>query len=251
MKIGAQLYTMRDFLQTERDMEYTLQKVSEMGYKIVQVSGVGPIDPKAIRRICDKNELQIVLTHTSQDRLLNDIDNVIEENTILGCDYVGIGSMPAKYMDPYFIHRFAEDYKETARKIKKAGKLFMYHNHDFEWQKVNGKYAIETLMEAFEPDEMGFTLDTYWVQAAGVDLYEWLKILKDRIPCVHLKDMELINRERLMAPVGQGNIDFVRVMKQLEEQGTTKFALVEQDRCQCSPFEAMKISCDYLATLGY
>lgn len=251
MNIGAQLYTMRDFLQTERDMEFTLQKISEIGYKYVQVSGIGPIDPKTVRRICDKNDLQIVLTHTNQDRLLNDIDTVIEEHNVLGCDYIGIGSMPAKYLDPYFIHRFGEDYKEVAQKIKKAGKLFMYHNHDFEWQKVNGKYPIETLMEAFEPDEMGFTLDTYWVQAAGADVFQWLEILKDRMPCMHLKDMEIINRQMTMAPIGQGNIDFAKVMAQLEKQGTTKYALVEQDRCTCSPFEAMKISYDYLSKLGY
>ena len=58
---------------------------------------------------------------------------------------------------------------------------------------------------------------------------QWLERLKDRIPCVHLKDMTVAGRERRMAPVGEGNMNFPAIMKKLDELGTTKYALVEQD----------------------
>ncbi|MFI3326254.1 MAG: sugar phosphate isomerase/epimerase [Clostridia bacterium] len=252
MKIGAQLYTMRDFLQTERDMEYTLQKISEIGYDTVQISGVGPVDPKVIRKLCDKNELKIVLTHTPQDKILNATDKVIEEHNILGADYIGIGSMPGKYRDPAFVHRFAADYKEAAIKMKKAGKLFMYHNHAFEWQKIDGKRIIDILVDSFEPDEMGFTLDTYWVQAAGADIITWIEKLQDRIPCVHLKDMGIVDFTPVMEAVGEGNINFEPIMAKLAELNKTKYALVEQDRCNgMSPFKAMELSYNNLKKMGY
>ena len=99
------------------------------------------------------------------------------------------------------------DYKEPAKKIAAAGKKFMYHNHNIEFEKFDGKRIIETLLEDFTPEEMGFTLDTYWVQAAGADIYQWIDILKDRIPCVHLKDMTVQGWQQHMAPVGSGNLN--------------------------------------------
>ena len=53
MKVGAQLYTIRSFGQNERDLGHALEKVAGMGYKTVQLSALGPIDPKVIKSLCD------------------------------------------------------------------------------------------------------------------------------------------------------------------------------------------------------
>ena len=39
MKIGAQLYTLRDYCKTLEDFSETLKKVADIGYTTVQVSG--------------------------------------------------------------------------------------------------------------------------------------------------------------------------------------------------------------------
>ena len=36
----------------------------------------------------------------------------------------------------------------------------------------------------------------------------WIERLKDRIPCVHLKDMQVEGFEQRMAPVMEGNLNF-------------------------------------------
>ena len=120
----------------------------------------------------------------------------------------------------------------------------------YEYQ-TDGRMFIDVLMDGLSSDLMGFTLDTFWLQAAGCDVIDWLDRLKDRIPCVHLKDMTVSNRERRMAPVGEGNMNFKGIMKKLDELGTTKYALVEQDTCYESPFVCMKKSYDNLVKLGY
>lgn len=58
MKIGAQLYTVRDYAQTVPDLAVTLRKIAEMGYRTVQCSQVGPIDPYLIKEMLDENNLQ-------------------------------------------------------------------------------------------------------------------------------------------------------------------------------------------------
>lgn len=251
MILGAQLYTLRQYTQTAKDLDFTLKQVADIGYKTVQISAVGSsIKPETIKELCDKHELSIVITHSDVNRILNDTDKLIAEHKLMGCNYIGLGSMPEKYISTEWINHFEMDFLEPAKRIKDAGMLFMYHNHGFEFGKVDGKYLIDYLIDAFAPDEMGFTLDTYWLQAAGCDVCEWIEKLKDRIPCVHLKDMEVIGHNPVMAPVMEGNMNFRSILKALENT-SCEYLLVEQDVCRESPFICLKKSYDNLSGLGY
>lgn len=253
MELGAQTYNTRLYMQNEKDMIRSLKKIAGIGYKTVQISGIGEIAPRRLREICDELDLRIVLTHNPENRILYDIEAVIEENDILGCDYIGLGSMSDRYRGgvPEWISYFIEDFKEPAQKIAAADKLFMYHNHHFEFEKFGEKLLFDRLVEGFSKKEMGFTLDTYWVQAAGADICDWIEKLEGRIPCIHLKDMTVRNGEQIMAPVLEGNIPFAKIIKLLEKQGQTKYLIVEQDFCEESPFVCLKKSYDNLAGLGY
>lgn len=260
MKTGAQLYTVRDYTQNEKDFRYTIEKIAGMGYRTVQLSAVGKdIKPEKLREICDQAGLEIVLTHSDVNRILHDTKKLIEEHNILGCRYIGLGAMPEKYCTPEWLYHFAEDFMEPARMIADAGKLLMYHNHNFEFRKFAAegapdaaadKYVIEYLADWFSPEEMGFTLDTYWVQAAGGDVCQWIRKLKDRIDCVHLKDMEMTAGGTAMAPVMEGNLNFPAILQELENS-SCKYLLVEQDTCRTSPFDCLKTSYDNLAKAGY
>ena len=241
MTLGAQLFTLRNYTQTEKDLDYSLAQVAKMGYKTVQLSAIGPIAPAKVRALCDKHGLSIVLTHTDPNRILNDTEAVIEEHNIFGCDYIGIGMMPQKYQAPEWLWHFADDYREPAKKIAAAGKLLMYHNHNFEFRKFGGKLVLETLMEAFAPEELGFTLDTYWVQMGGGNPVEWMEKLSGRIPCIHLKDMAVNGWDPIMAPVGEGNLNFPAILEAAPRCGV-KHLLVEQDICQGSPFDCLETS---------
>ena len=66
----------------------------------MQISAIGPIPAQQVREICDENGLQIVLTHTDPNRILNDTEAVIREHDIMGCDYIGIGMMPPEVRQP-------------------------------------------------------------------------------------------------------------------------------------------------------
>jgi len=250
MRLGAQLYTVRSYTQTEADLRRTLKKIAEMGYREVQLSAMGKFDPAAVKAICDELSLRIVLTHTSADRILNETEAVIREHETLGCAYIGIGGMPDKYRTAAWYGYFAEDFREAAKRIAAAGKLFMYHNHNFEYERIGGKRMIERLLEDFAPDEMGVTLDTYWVQAAGADVCEWIEIMKDRVHCVHLKDMAVQGMTPIMAPVMEGNMNFPAILKALERT-VAKHLIVEQDTCQGSPFDCLQTSYNHLSRLGY
>lgn len=252
MLVGAQTFTIRESTQKEQDFRRAMQRLKDIGYTSVQLSAIGPIEPHILREVCDANGLKIVLTHTNPDRMLEDTLGVIKDHDVMGCRYIGVGMMPERYRSAEGVHRFVQDYLPAARLMAEHGKLLMYHNHHIEWAKVDEKRnMMDVLLEGFPQEVMGITLDTYWVQAAGADIGDTIEAMKDRIPCVHFKDMAVVGSETRMAAVGEGNIPFDKIIKQLQRIGKTEHILVEQDRCYGEdPFDCLERSLNYLKAQG-
>ena len=83
------------------------------------------------------------------------------------------------------------------------------------------------------------------------DVCQWLDILGNRIPCVHLKDMDVRGFNQVMAPVMEGNMNFAAILQKLEAIGKTQYLLVEQDTCEESPFVCLEKSYKNLSAMGY
>ena len=248
MKIGAQLYTVRNSCQTLDGFAESLKKVADIGYKTVQVSGTCPFEAEWLKNELAKNGLECVVTHTPPQRLLEETEKVAAEHKIFGCEYVGLGWNAFKLDEGDVPDKFIEKYIPVAKKLSDSGVRFMYHNHDQEFQKVGGRLIIDILADAFSPELMGFIVDTFWVQAAGADPAEWIRKLRGRAPCIHLKDYAY---GRKFAPIGEGNMNFGAVFKAAEDSGV-KYMLVEQDDCGSEdPFDCLKRSYEYLKAKGF
>ena len=251
MKMGAQMYTVRTFTQTVEDFRRTAAKIADIGYKSVQISAIGKeVSYQAAGEICKEHGLEVALTHCDVNRILHDTEALIREHEQMGCRYIGLGGMPEKYRNAEWIRNFAVDMRPAVQMIKAAGMQFMYHNHAFEFEKFGGRFMLDYLLEDMTPDELGITLDVYWLQVAGVDICDWLNKLSDRIYCVHLKDVEVIGAVPVMAPVMEGNLNMQKILKTLE-QTCCEYALVEQDVCRESPFTCLTKSYQNLRQLGY
>ncbi len=253
MMLGAQTYTVRSYTQNERDFREAMRRIAAIGYTCVQLSAIGNVPVEAQRDICGEFGLKIALTHTSPERMLADPQGVIRDHEILGCENIGIGMMPDRYRTAEWIDRFAQDFTGPAKMMRDAGKRLMYHNHNIEWTRLrDGRRIIDVLLEQMPAELMGITLDTYWVQAAGCDVLAWIEKLQDRISCVHLKDVAVQNWDMRMAAVGEGNMDFKRILKKLAELGKTDYLLVEQDDCYGDdPFACLARSYENIRKMGY
>ena len=254
MKIGAQLYTVRDYCKTLDDFSDTLKKIADMGYTSVQVSCVCPFRPDWLASQLAKNGLTCDLTHTDFERLCRETETVVKEHADYGCTHIGLGSMPAMWgMEDKFqaYAPFVEKALPMAEKAAALGAKIMYHNHDVEYRFGGERNIMQRMSDDFPAAAYGFTLDTYWVQFSGADPVSELRRLKGRVDCIHLKDMEILpDGKKRFAPVGSGVMDFKSIVKEAELAGT-QFAFVEQDDCfGADPFECLKKSYDYLASLG-
>ena len=154
MEIGAQFYTVRQTCQNLTDFAETLKKVADIGYRTVQISGTCPYPAEWLKENLEKNGLRCVLTHNSVQRLTEELDQAIADHNVFGCDHIGLGWWafdPEKNMS---FDQWMEIFPPVAKKIAESGKLFMYHNHDQEFKKYEGKLIIERLAEALPPEEM-------------------------------------------------------------------------------------------------
>lgn len=252
-KIAAQMYTLRDHMQTPEQMKETIKKVKDMGYNAVQISGIGNVDEikaKAIADITKELRLKVCATHISLDQLQNEIDWVIKFHKLWDCKYVGIGSMS----DEYRISK--EKYIEFARMANKIGKklkendlVFIYHNHRFEFEKFEDKIGMDILYEYFDPKYVQFEIDTYWIQAGGAKPAEWIRKVDGRMKVVHFKDMTIKNNEQIFGEIGSGNLDWDEIIKACKET-KVEWAAVERDSGDKDAFLSLKESYDYLYSKG-
>lgn len=248
MQIGAQFYTIRDHCKTLDDFAESLKRVADIGYRTVQISGTCPFEAQWLKGQLDKNGLTCALTHTPPAELKDDAAAVARKHDIFCCDYVGLGYFPFGEEEGNRYEDFLQAYRPVAKALKENGKRFMFHNHDREFQKLDGKVILQHLAEEFTPEELGFILDTYWIQVGGGDPAWWIEHLAGRVPCIHLKDFAF---DRKMAVIGEGNINFDRVFEKAEAAGT-KYMLVEQDDCNGeNPFDCLARSYAYLKAQGF
>ena len=250
MIVGAQLYTLRDYCKDLDSFAETLKKVADIGYKTVQVSGTCSYDPQWLADRLSENGLTCGITHTDFNRMVNETDKVVSEHKVFGCNYLGIGGFRGLEKESD-VDELVSSVKKIAPILKANSCLFMYHNHFTEMIKnENGVTRLLELAQRTAPDELGITLDTYWLQYGGADVDDYCRILAGRLPCVHFKDMKIVGREVRMAAVGDGTINFEKILPTLESGGT-KYVYVEQDNCYGeSPFDALARSYKYLRSIG-
>lgn len=249
--LGAQLYTVREFTQTISGIDRTLQKVSEIGYKAVQISGFGPVEPEDVSELIKKYGLIAAATHMPWSSFLENLDEVIATHKLWGCTHAAIGGLPGEYYSLEGLHRFLDEFKPVAEALGAEGIDFSYHNHNHELARFGEKTWLANLYDLADPKLLKAELDVYWIQAGGGDPAEWIRRCAGRQPLLHLKDMTVgPAREQRMAEIGEGNLNWPAVLEAAAQSGV-EWYLVEQDHCyDRDPFDSLAISYRNLVSMG-
>lgn len=272
-QIAVQMMMLRDKIK-EDGIYNVLKKLSDMGFNAAEISQVEMSEEnvKEMRRAIDDFDMNIcALSAVTQnfmpevkfDTLKDNFDKIVEDAKALDCKYLRIGALPFHYMgkEEKYIE-FAKELNEYGKKLNEQGMKLFYHNHHFEFEKINGKLAIDILAENSDPDYVGFELDVHWVQRGGQNPIDWIKKLKGRVELVHLKDYRIVTPEKIsgyedlfkmvqFAEVGEGSLDFKEIIKACEESDV-KYMPIEQDMTYGrDPYESLQISMDNLKAIGY
>jgi sugar phosphate isomerase/epimerase len=246
-QIALITFTIRKFIQTPEGFRESMQKLADIGYQAVQISGM-PHDvmpAEEIAAVCADNNLTICATHELS--VLNEPDKVVERLNKLGTKYTAY-PFPADidFTDSTACEAWIRKLDEAGAVLRAAGKVLTYHNHAREFYQYDGKTVLQHLVEETSPQNLQFEPDTYWVQLGGGDPVAWCKHLKGRLPLLHMKDVGVREGNNpTMHEIGHGNLDFKPIVAAAEQSGCEWF-IVEQDTCPGDPFDSAKMSFDYI-----
>lgn len=268
--IALQLYSVRDEL--EKDFVGTLKKVKALGYDGVEFAGLYGHKPLDVKEILKDVDLSAVSAHVPFIELIANPQKVISEYVEIGCKYIAIPYLTPEYRPG------AEKFNEViegAKIIGKAAKDFgvtlLYHNHDFEFEKIDGQYALDILYKNVSSELLQTEIDTCWVNVAGENPSAYIRKYAGRSPVVHLKDFVMPGKkpEKMyeligitddkketetkafeFRPLGLGVQNFPEILKACNDAGAN-WIVIEQDSPSMdkTSIECAQISINYLKNL--
>jgi sugar phosphate isomerase/epimerase len=249
--IGLQLYTLRNPMQ--QDLPGTLRAIAETGYTWLEAAGYDEgkfygFPPLEFKMMVEDLGMQLISSHATfkpeQQQL------AIDAHAELGVKYLVYPVLPVdeKTTRDDFT-RASSRLNEIGKACQESGLKFGYHNHNFEFVKIDDTTGFDLLLTMTDPGLVCFESDLYWMVFAGADPVEYFRKYPGRFELWHVKDMEN-NPEKDFAPVGTGVIDFEQIFSQKELAGMAYF-FVEQDDCKIDPFDSVKISYENLKKIVY
>ncbi len=268
LPIAVQLYSVRD--EMEKDFCGTVKKIKDMGYEGVEFAGLFGKSGTEVKAICDEIGITPVSAHVPYYDMLDNPEAVLKDYRDMGCKYVAV---------PYLTEECrpgtegwtstVEGIRKIAEAAEKMGIQLLYHNHDFEFIKIDGKYALDILYDTIPADLLKTEIDTCWVNVGGENPAEYIEKYSGRAPVVHLKDFhgskgngplykligiddetEAVESTFEFRPVGYGVQDWAKIIASAEKAGA-EWVVVEQDSpsMEKSPLECVQMSINYLKNM--
>lgn len=253
LPIGLVLYTVRR--QMDKDPEGTLKRVAATGYENVEIDAKNLAQYTPLLR---RTGLTVPAVHLVFGQVKTGWEHEIERVKGQGVKYMVVAFIDApdrKSLEDY--KKVAQLFNKAGEQCRRAGMQLCYHNHNFEFAKLDGGMGYDVLLKETDPKLVKFELDCFWMTHAGHDPVEYMHKYPGRFPSLHIKDLKkgIPSSTGFDNPngnpfteVGKGVIDWKRNFVAAKEGGLKQY-FVEQDETDIPAFDAIKISYDYLHNL--
>ncbi len=223
-KLGIQLYTFRE--QFEQDYDGVLTTLAQIGYKDLEFAGYYDHDAAAIKARMDDLGLVSNSTHVQLADMQDNFDAVIERAALMGQTKLIIPWLAPEDRNLDRYKAIADLLNERAGPAKEAGMIVGYHNHEFEFETIDGEVPYDILLERTEADAVTMELDFFWAHKANVDPLELFAKAPGRFSACHIKDA---SKDGEMVNIGDGVIDFSAILAESETAGLECFYVENDD----------------------
>lgn len=252
---GLQLYTVTSVI--ESDLDGTLKKIAEIGYKELESAssrkgGYYGMKAKEFASKVKEYGLAWKAHHITGapskpsansttpiqpvKNLQENYQEVVNEVAEAGVAYLVCSSTPINTEEE--VKKSIETFNKAGEACKKAGIGFAFHNHVMEFQKVGNHLPYDLFLSEVSADIMKMELDLAWVTKAGVDPLELFKKHPGRFPLWHVKDLDRVTQRPV--EVGAGYVDLKRIFDNASSAGL-QHIFIEQDAAP-SPLENIATS---------
>ena len=157
--IGIQLYTVRKEMLA--DPTGTLKQLAAIGFKELESARSDKgnyygLEPKEIRKITEDLGMKLRSGHVHVD---NDWKRSLEAATETGQEYIISAVLPSQGQTVDHYKQSAEAFNKLGEECKKAGLHFGYHNHDSEFDTVDGQVLYDVLLKYTDPALVTMEID--------------------------------------------------------------------------------------------
>lgn len=205
MKIGLQMYTVRNSFA--RDPFATLDKIAAVGYKYIEMANHrAEIDPgtgfdiKASDLKSKVSDLgvEVIGAHfMPSDKSMFDefygsaaaVGKVVDWYSSIGAKSLSIPIDFFPTRDALLLR--CERYNAIGKQCFNSGMKFLYHNHYHEFQKIDGDYVLDLILQNTDERYVGVEFDAYWTFRGAVDPVTKINQYGSRIAIIHEKDYPL------------------------------------------------------------
>ncbi len=248
-EIGIQLYSIRDLVENE--LPGSLQKLAAIGYRTIETAHYQDgkfygMNPAAFKELVESTGLRALSSHSSLS--LDNIESAVEDAVKAGMKYLVLPSIPAdrrKTIDDY--KTIAGELNQMGEVCRMAGLILGYHNHAFEFEKIDDQIPYDVLLENTDAELVTMQIDTYWIHYGGYSSEEYFKKFPGRFKMWHIKDM-VDGEGKESTEIGSGILDFQSIYK-LRKKAGMECMIVEQEHFEMDPWESLAISWKYLNNL--
>lgn len=252
--IGLQLWSVKNDMK--KDVAGTIEAVGKMGYTFVEAAGYGDglfygMAPEEFKALLEKNGLHLLSSHTGQ-HLPNDgewdesmawWDVCIDAHVTAGAKFIVKPSMDQRgYGSLKDLKLYCDYFNAIGEKCNAKGLRFGYHNHDKEFEEVDGVIRYDYMLQNTDADKVMYQLDLYWIQEGGKKAIDYFNTYPGRFESWHIKDKEEVG--------ASGTMDFKPIFKASKKAGM-KNIIVEVEHYNYTPLESVQKSLEFLQNAKY
>jgi sugar phosphate isomerase/epimerase len=253
--IGLQLYSLREMVKDE-GIQKVLETVAKMGYKNLEtadyndgkVYGLAPSEFKKIvtdlGMKCTSAHLAQTYTKETEAEVMAWWDKAIDTHNEIGVKYIVQPWMPVteeSTLDD--LKLYCDYFTSVGYKTAAASIAFGYHNHNFEFKKIDDQLIYDYLLDNVSANHVFFELDVYWCIVGGGDPVAYLKNRPTQFKAIHIKDEKEIG--------ASGQIDFQPIFEQMKANNIKDWYVEVEQYTNNDPVASVQESFDYLNKADY
>lgn len=235
MEISLQLYSIHQ--ETQKDFTGSVKRVGEIGFQGVEFAGYGGLTAEEQKELLHKSGLYSVGTHSGLAVFEESFEAELNYSKAIGSKYIICPYAKVDTLEQ--ITHLAEVLNKASEKAAKEGIKVGYHNHAHEFEKIDGKFALDLLAEMTNEDVV-LELDVFWVAYAGVDPIEYIKKWGKRVELIHIKQ---IDANKANVDAADGILDMKKIK---EAAGYANYFVLEHEEYDKPVWDAIQNDFDYL-----
>ena len=201
----VQMYSARSILNHDNYADI-LKEIAAMGYTAVEAASYDGDNgliygdtPEVFKQKVEAAGMKVLSAHVSRGLSREELDSgdltaalawwdkCIEVHKKAGMEYIVTPWMGLQE-NLKDLQVYCDYLNEVGRRCKAAGIKYGYHNHAYEFEKVEDQVMYDYMLQHTDPELVFFQMDVYWAVIGKASPVDYFKRYPGRFKMLHIKD---------------------------------------------------------------